>query len=263
MRKLSVLFLLVALSGAIAPRASGDDLARNFANPPASARPWVYWFPLEGNLSSNGITADLEAMKRVGLGGVLYMETDQGAPAGPAAFGGPLWRDLVKYIFSEAHRLGLEVNMNNDAGWCGSGGPWITPELSMQQVVWTRTNVSGPLVFSGLLRQPETKMDFYRDIAVFAFPSPASSYPIPDLRNKSAQGSAEIPLHTVFAALPTEATVPRNRIMDLTSRLASDGRLTWAVSSKPVDDFAPGPYHHWSGESSCACGRAGVGKRSS
>jgi hypothetical protein len=229
MRKLRVLFFLGALSALCVAPASGDDLAGNFANPPASARPWVYWFPLDGNISSNGITADLEAMKRVGIGGVLYMETDQGAPTGPARFAGPLWRDLFKHICSEAHRLGLEVNMNNDAGWCGSGGPWITPELSMQQVVWTTTNVAGPLHFTGILPKPQAKMNFYRDIAVLAFPTPAMRYLIPDIQDKSAEKSGEIPLCTAFASLPSEATIPRNRIVDLTSRLGRDGRLAWDV----------------------------------
>jgi len=59
--------------------------AQGFARPPQSARPWVYWFPLDGNLSREGITADLEAMQRVGIGGVLYMETAQGTPTGPVA----------------------------------------------------------------------------------------------------------------------------------------------------------------------------------
>ena len=99
-----------------------SDLEQGFTHPPDSARPWVYWFPLDGNITSNGITLDLEAMKRAGIGGVLYMETDQGAPRGPAKFGGPLWRNLFKHICAEANRLGLQVNMNNDAGWCGSGG---------------------------------------------------------------------------------------------------------------------------------------------
>ena len=103
--------------------AADANLERDFRQPPAAARPWVYWFWLNGNITSNGITADLEAMKRVGIGGVLIMEVDQGTPKGDAAFGGPQWRDLFKHVCAEAHRLGLEVNMNNDAGWCGSGGP--------------------------------------------------------------------------------------------------------------------------------------------
>ena len=115
----ATLGLLLLVPTALSPAA--DRLAAGFRQPPPAARPWVYWFPLDGNITSNGITLDLEAMKRVGIGGVLYMETDQGAPRGPAKFAGPLWRDLFKHICAEAHRLGLEVNMNNDAGWCGSG----------------------------------------------------------------------------------------------------------------------------------------------
>jgi hypothetical protein len=57
--------------------ASTAGLQQGFAHPPASAFPWVYWFPLNGNITSNGVTADLEAMARVGIGGALYMETDQ------------------------------------------------------------------------------------------------------------------------------------------------------------------------------------------
>jgi hypothetical protein len=206
---------------------AGDRLESGFSHPPPSARPWVYWFPLDGNISSNGITLDLEAMARVGIGGVLYMETDQGAPRGPAAFGGQLWRDLFKHICAEAHRLGLEVNMNNDAGWCGSGGPWITPELSMQRIVWTERTVRGPRRFDELLPQPQTLRDYYRDIAVFAFPTPASNYVIPKLAGKSASVPEAIPLQTAYPALPAEAIVPRERIVDLTSQCDASGHLVW------------------------------------
>src|SRR3989337_1032612 len=82
-----------------------DDLSPGFLNPPRSARPWVYWFPLSGNLTKEGITADLEALERVGIGGVLYMEVDQGAPKGSADFLGPLWRTLFQHACREADRL--------------------------------------------------------------------------------------------------------------------------------------------------------------
>ena len=150
------------------------ELAKSFTKPPASARPWVYWFPLSGNLSKKGITADFEAMARAGIGGVLYMEVDQGAPKGPADFAGPLWRELFTHACNEAKRLGLEINMNNDAGWCGSGGPWITPELSMQKVVWSETVVDGGKKFEGELPKPQALKDYYRDISVLAMPLPAA-----------------------------------------------------------------------------------------
>ena len=218
-------FLLASAAAGFA----SDPLESGFHAPPPSARPWVYWFPLDGNISSNGITLDLEAMARVGIGGVLYMETDQGAPRGPAAFGGPLWRDLFKHICSEASRLGLQVNMNNDAGWCGSGGPWVPPELSMQRVVWTETTVTGPKTFDATLPQPKAVKDFYRDIAVFAFPTPASNYVIPHLSGKSAETREEIPLQADFAQLPSSAVVARDQVLDLTAKSDGHGHLVWEV----------------------------------
>ena len=149
----------------------GAKLAAAFADPPAEARPWVYWFPLSGNLTKEGITADLESMARVGIGGALYMEVDQGAPKGKADFAGPLWREMFQHACKEAARLGLEINMNNDAGWCGSGGPWITPELSMQKVVWSETIVASGTNIEVVLEQPKSVGNYYRDIAVLAVPA--------------------------------------------------------------------------------------------
>ena len=61
------------------------ELADGFAHPPDAARPWVYWFWINGNLTREGITADLEAMQRVGIGGVLIMEVDPGTPGRPGS----------------------------------------------------------------------------------------------------------------------------------------------------------------------------------
>ncbi len=167
------LFALSGIAGAGAwRRADQGDLAEGFEHPSASARPWVYWFWINGNITSNGITADLEAMQQAGIGGVLIMEVDQGAPKGTVAFGSPEWRRLFQHVCREAHRLGLQVRMNNDAGWCGSGGPWVTPELSMQKVVWTESRAQGPATFDQVLPRPEAVQGFYKDIEVLAFPTP-------------------------------------------------------------------------------------------
>ncbi|MCX6345407.1 MAG: glycosyl hydrolase [Armatimonadetes bacterium] len=202
-------------------------LEANFATPPASARPWVYWFWLNGNITREGITADLQAMKRVGIGGVLIMEVDQGAPVGPVDFMGPKWRELFKYVVSEANRLGLEVNMNNDAGWNGSGGPWIKPEESMQKVVCNETEVEGPQHFESNLPQPETIAGFYRDIEVLALPV-AGSYRIPDIGMKACYGVG-FPGGAESTKLPAEMLIDSSRIVDLTAKLDKDGKLVWDV----------------------------------
>ena len=207
--------------------ANAVNLERSFRQPPTEARPWVYWFWLNGNITSNGITADLAAMKRVGLGGVLIMEVDEGAPVGPADFMGPRWRDLFTHAQAEARRLGLEVNMNNDAGWNGSGGPWIKPELSMQEVVWTETNLAGGQHFEGPLAQPETTAGFYRDLAVLAFPT-VGDYRIPNIESKAAFHKRD--RHQPSKGdLGSDSIIQRQTLTNLTAQMDPTGRFVWDV----------------------------------
>jgi hypothetical protein len=227
--------ILFGLGPGAVGAADQSQLAQGFQNPPPAARPWVYWFWLNGNITREGITADLEAMARVGIGGVLIMEVDQGAPEGPAGFATPPWRELFKHVCSEAARLGLQVNMNNDAGWCGSGGPWIKPEQSMQKVVWSETLVEGPGRFEGALPQPKVVADYYRDIAVLAFPVPAAEAAggpplrVEDVEGKAAFAMRPIAPRSVWPASPAEAVIPREQIADLSGRCGPDGKLAWDV----------------------------------
>ena len=255
MRWLILMLLLVAVP-LVTPPASAADLAGDFKNPPAAARPWTYWFWINGNLTREGITADLEAMARVGIGGVLIMEVARPggmAPAGPVAFASPPWRELFKFAVTEAARLGLQVNMNNDAGWCGSGGPWVTPEDSMQQLVWTATTVNGPGRFEGVLPAPQGRAlqrDYYRDIKVLAWPAfagesalNAAHAAIPLSPKKAARkakaaqkakaapkGKAARKAKEVASPAATPNPGPAlapEQILDLTDRMDATGKLTW------------------------------------
>jgi alpha-L-rhamnosidase len=166
-----LIFLLTFLAVSSLMRAS--DLAASFAQPPDDARPWVFWHWINGNVSKPGITKDLEAMRAQGIGGVLIVDLKGDGsfiPEGPIKFGTPEYWDCLKFAISEADRLGLKVRMNPGTGW-SAGGPWITPGLSMQHVVSTSLDVTGPLAFDAVLPQPITRKNYYRDIAVLAFPS--------------------------------------------------------------------------------------------
>lgn len=222
----------------VSPRlGDGGLLAADFKTPPADARPWVYWFWLNGNITREGITLDLEAMARVGIGGVLIMEVDQGAPEGPIGFASAEWRELFKHACAEASRLGLQINMNDDAGWCGSGGPWIKPEQSMQKVVWSETPFEGPGTFKGTLATPATAAGFYRDIAVLAVPVPddeakgGKPLRIEGLVDKALYGAGPSPGPVApggaVPATPASGAIARDRIVDLSSKMNGDGTLAW------------------------------------
>src|ERR1044071_9686499 len=166
---LPYLRVLVAATILVASAAAhGADLDRNFLNPPPSARPRTLWMWMNGNVTADGITRDLEAMHRVGLGGAMIFNAAESIPKGSVDYGGAEWLKLMTHAAREASRLGLELGLHNGPGWSSSGGPWITPAMSMQQLVWSETRVVGPGKRTLTLAQPFMKLNFYRDACVLA-----------------------------------------------------------------------------------------------
>jgi len=148
---------------------------KNFAHPPASARPWVFWYWMNAAVSKKGITADLEAMKQVGIAGAYLMpikDTTSPPQFLPTARQlSPEWWGLVKFAMQEAKRLNLKLAMHVSDGFALAGGPWITPELSMQKLVWTKTYLKKGQSINMLLAKPQAKEGYYKDIAILAYPA--------------------------------------------------------------------------------------------
>jgi len=225
MRPLGALLVLTLSASSLAQ----EDLAEGFRNPPAVARPHTWWHWMNGNITKEGISADLEAMKQIGLGGAQIFNVSEGIPAGPVQFASAEWRQLVRHAATGAERLGLELCVHNCAGWSSSGGPWITPQYAMQMVVMSETRAKGPGRFSAILPQPETRRDFYRDIAVLAFPAPPDdSRRIKDIGPKAGY-EARYGQQPDLSEFPADCIVRRDGILDLTGRMAGDGRLDWEV----------------------------------
>jgi hypothetical protein len=154
---------------------SQTSLRKAFQSPPSSASPWVFWYWYQASISKEGITADLKAMKEAGIGGAYLMPIK--GPTNPPLMDSvvvqltPQWWAMVNHAFIEAKRLNLKFAIHVSDGFALAGGPWITPEFSMQKIVWTQKNIAGGKLFNEVLEQPETIENYYKDIAVFAFPS--------------------------------------------------------------------------------------------
>ncbi|MFT3870713.1 MAG: glycosyl hydrolase [Nibricoccus sp.] len=166
---------LVATSFVAAQPKPSTNPEAVFAAPPESAKPWVFWYWMKGTISREGITADLEAFARVGLGGV-YLVPIQDVPNLPLFEPSvrtltPEWWEMLRHTFREAARLKLKIAMHASDGFATAGGPWITPELAMQKVVWTEQQVEGGAALEVKLPQPASHEGFYRDIAILAFPA--------------------------------------------------------------------------------------------
>lgn len=146
-------------------------LEENFQDPASRYGPGVFWQWMNGNISRDGIIKDLEAMHAAGIKGGIIFNNAVGIPRGPVIYGSDEWIDLTVFAFQEAERLGMEFMIHNAPGYSGTGGPWITPEHSMQQLVWTESIVKGGGNKEIMLPQPYAKMGWYKDAMVVAYPS--------------------------------------------------------------------------------------------
>ena len=194
---LAGLFLLVFISGLYSQKKGKNNelvsLEEVFVHPSASARPSVYWYWISNNISKDGIRKDLQAMAKIGIGGVIIAQIGyKDSPVGKVTMFSDEWWDCMTFAMEEAARLGIEVNLFNSPGWSGTGGVWIKPEQAMQYLMVHEYRVKGPqkLVmqlpdYESKERIPQSSLSFqydidkstfkFRQVGVQAFPAPKGS----------------------------------------------------------------------------------------
>lgn len=244
-----------------------EKLAEGFSNPSGAYRPWVWAHWLHGNVDRASITRELEAIKRVGLGGLTMFDVaQQGIPAGEHKYMEPSWQEMFGFEIAEAKRLGLEIMTHNGPGYGGNGGPWMPAERAAQEIVSSAHRIAGGQAFKGALPQPASKGGWYRDIAVLAIQETEAQSKPPGIEGDAAikrlkwlnyigyKGTASAPLD---ASAPAELCIPRKNMIDVTSRMSADGTLAW--------DAPPGDWtllrfgHTWTGQETLPATPEGLG----
>lgn len=139
-------------------------------------RPLIIWQWMDGLVTKEGITRDLEAFKEAGLAGVHNFQIggpDQIRISNPDnAIGSENWKELLRWTLDECERLGLTFGTHNCPGWSSSAYPTVEPKYSMQKLIYTDTPYrKGDRKL--ILPTPEVdqKWNYYEDVAVFALPN--------------------------------------------------------------------------------------------
>ena len=214
-----------------------DSLYLGFQIPPESAKPRTWWHWTRGNVTIDGITKDLEWMKRVGIAGFQLADVNFGGGQSvdnKIRFGTDEWYDALKYAAEEAERLGLEMAIFSSPGWSITGGPWVKPEQAMKKLVWSDTLVNGAHIFNGKLPHPpiinspfqdygnrrENKQNpdptFYKDVAVFAYKIPESAVEMASLKPKVETSGGRIDEKILFdGKYNSSVTVKVDTILDI------------------------------------------------
>ncbi len=187
-----ILYLIFSSAALLNAQTDQGSLETGFKNPPESARPRTWWHWTNSNVTKEGITKDLEWMKRAGIGGMQLADVASGQGQTvdrKIVFGTPEWLDAVKHAASEADRLGLEMSIFSSPGWSLTGGPWVKPDQAMKKLVWSEMSIKGPQNFAGSLPSPASnegpirnmsrsarispdEILFYKDCIVLAYPTP-------------------------------------------------------------------------------------------
>src|SRR5947208_9165200 len=222
---MAFLLFVLGITPQVFSQGAPASLEDGFRNPPASAKPRVWWHWMNGNITKEGIRLDLEWMKRVGIGGFQNFDAALHTPKlvdKRLVYMTPEWKEAFQYATNLADQLGLEEAIAGSPGWSESGGPWVKPNQGMKKIVWSEKRIEGGKTFSGVLPHPPTTAGpfqnipifdflamiggqpptapptFYADTAVIAYRAAASDVPVSSLQPKitSSSGTLDLPLLT-------------------------------------------------------------------
>ena len=172
--------------------------AGTFRNPGREFRPETWFHLIGGNVSKEGMSADLDAIAQAGISGIhlFHGRSDHGAWPNVEKQIPCLsedWDDLIRFVADGCEDRGLVFKMQNCPGWSMSGGPWIAPSNAMRNLTYSRMDIKGgaPVTVElPLPRMPLPEIAIsdedrdYRDLFVLAFPTPEGdeiSLPEPEM----------------------------------------------------------------------------------
>ena len=226
----SLSFLIQAQLVVKYPSVSQADPAEVFINPPENAKPGVLWMWMGSNLSRAGITKDLETLKEAGFSRTTMFSLADITTSLSAEIGnrhGPEiiswtepWWDMVRFAAEESKRLGMDFGMFNCPGYETSGGTWITPELSMQDICWSEQLVTGNDRIVLTLKRPEV--------------DPRANHPFPAYNRETGEEERPVvPARKTYykdiavLAVPSTGMITEKDVINLNSKMEDSGNLIW------------------------------------
>ena len=199
--------LLFSLIWACAGTAGALD-ADSFLNPQKDQFPETWFHLIGGNVSRQGLSADLDAIAQAGISGIQLFHGQFGGPWPGVTNQIPClsrdWDDLIRFAADGCARRGLVFKMQNCPGWSMSGGPWIAPSNAMRNLTYSSVVVKGGSPVRMMLPMPDKptpeiriseKDRDYHDLFVLAFPAPNGFYekiPEPKLENEEVKSGRHI-----------------------------------------------------------------------
>ena len=143
-----------------------QEIKSGFVTPSPENTIWCYWYWINDDISKEGITKDLLAMKEAGIGAAFIGNINPAGVDGKVPMLSESWWSHMVHAVTEGERIGVDIGIFNCPGWSQSGGPWVTSEMAMRYLTFSETKVSGPGEVNVKLAHPKEE---FQDTHTLAF----------------------------------------------------------------------------------------------
>jgi hypothetical protein len=200
-RKSNIMFF--TLSVLLSVTSFADPLEEAFRAPSDQYRPETWFHLIGNNITREGLTRDLEALKHSGIRGIqLFNKNGPVYPGVPQVkILTPEWRELIRHAADECQRLGLTFTLQNCPGWSLAGGPWVPAEEAQRELVHTTFRTEGGKPFLAPLtvdKRYQDKDSNYQDIGLIAFPTPIDDSLPPVVPAEIETNNSRVPWSHLF-----------------------------------------------------------------
>lgn len=157
---------------------SYEDIIDAFKQPTSNNNLWCYWYWINDDISKDGVTKDLEAMKKAGIGAALIGNINPAQEDGKVPLFSEEWWDIMVHAVNEGKRLGVDIGVFNCPGWSQSGGPWVKANMAMRYLNYSKTEVKGPATINLELEKPNVQ---FEDTYTIAYKDKGTKMPKPTI----------------------------------------------------------------------------------
>jgi hypothetical protein len=207
------------------PQTSGTTAHEEWPAITPEMKPWTRWWWMGSAVDPVQITAELEAFRGVGLGGVEITPIYgvRGEEARFITYLSPAWTDRLEHTLREARRLELGVDMATGTGW-PFGGPWVGAEdASHNIVVRTYTARAGERLRETIRVTQEPLVRTVGGHRVQLIEPIELNHDLQALAVDQVRFAKPLLLQTLMAYSDTGG------VEDLTRRVGADGTLDWTA----------------------------------
>ncbi|MDP3645211.1 MAG: glycosyl hydrolase [Bacteroidota bacterium] len=221
------------------------------------AKPWSRWWWMGNSVNPTDLKAAMEAYSKAGLGGleITPIYGVHGYEDKFIRFLSPEWLENLKYTLQEGKRLDLGIDLAMASGW-PFGGLWVTPEDACKYM----SVQSYALNEGGQLQEKVTMVQetMLRSISRKNLNISQLKYPVITNADSLQNWAIEQVRYPIAMTLQTlMAYSNKGDILNLTSKVDSDGKLNWTAPAGNWKLFAV--FEGWHGKMVERAGPGGEG----